>query len=225
MDSKRKETGLLNRQFDYLITKLTEYFVFINENISSYSRLPIDKRSNLDKAFTFESDSPITFLNFNYTDTVFNLDYAGDDEVLHIHGRVSDLERNPIIFGYGDETDETYQKIEDSGENIFLEHIKSFGYFKTNNYSRLISFIDSAPYSTHIVGHSCGLSDRILLNEIFEHQNCREIEIFYHKRKDGSDNFTEITQEISRHFKPQNKSLMRRRVSSKDPKNIIPQNI
>ncbi len=135
------------------------------------------------------------------------------------------LEINPIIFGYGDESDPQYQQIEDSGENVFLEHIKSFSYFKTDNYNRLISFIDSDIFDTCIVGHSCGLSDRILLNTIFEHQNCRKVEIFYHKLNDGSDNFTEITQEISRHFKPQNKGLMRRRVSFKDPKNIIPQNL
>jgi len=41
------------------------------------------------------------------------------------------MEQNPIIFGFGDETDPSYQKIEDSGENIYLEHIKSFSYFRT----------------------------------------------------------------------------------------------
>ena len=86
-----------------------------------------------------------------------------------------------------------------------------------------MSYIDSAPYIVYIVGHSCGLSDRVLLNEIFEHKNCEKIEIFYYVRKDGNDNFKEITQEISRHFKPQNKNMMRRKVGNKDINNIIPQ--
>ena len=225
MLQKRKKAGILNQEFNYLIKKLSEYFIFINDQISNYKRLPIDNIwLNLKNAFYQDSSSPVTFLNFNYTETLLNLGYANEDEIIHIHGRASDLVKNPIIFGYGDETDSTYQKIEDSGENIFLEHIKSFGYFKTDNYSKLISFIESAPYITYIVGHSCGLSDRILLNEIFEHPNCLKIEIFYHQRLNGSDNFTEITQEISRHFKPPHKRYMRRRVSFKDSKNIIPQN-
>jgi hypothetical protein len=151
--------------------------------------------------------------------------YANEDEIIYIHGRVADIQRNPIIFGYGDETDPVYQSIEDSGENIYLEHIKSFNYFQTGNYHNLLSYIDSAPYNVYIVGHSCGLSDRVLLNQMFEHENCKKIEIFYHKRKDETDNFKEITQEISRHFRPQNKGLMRRRVSDKNDRNIIPQNI
>jgi hypothetical protein len=225
MDVKREQVRVLNQQFNYLIKKLSEYFVHINDGISDYKRLSINNsRLKISDAFKLANISPVTFLNFNYTETLFRLEYADENEIIHIHGKASDPQGNPIIFGYGDETDSTYQHIEDSGKNIFLEHIKSFGYFKTNNYQRLISIIDSAPYTTYIVGHSCGLSDRILLNEIFEHQNCKRIEIFYHKRKDGSDNFTEITQEISRHFRPQNKSLMRRRISVKDSKNIIPQN-
>lgn len=151
-------------------------------------------------------------------------DYANEDEIIHIHGRVADIDRNPIVFGYGDESDPSYQKIEDSGKNIYLEHIKSFNYFKTGNYHKLLSYIDSAPYVVYIVGHSCGLSDRVLLNEIFEHPNCEKIEIFYHVKNDGSDNFREITQEISRHFRPHNKNIMRRRIGNKNERNVIPQN-
>jgi hypothetical protein len=51
-----------------------------------------------------------------------------------------------------------------------------------------------------------------------------KIEIFYHVRKDGSDNFKEITQEISRHFRSQNKKVMRRKIGDKNTRNIIPQN-
>jgi hypothetical protein len=225
--NEKKEIVLkLNAEFDYLIQKLSEYIEEINTSLRKTTQLKIDKsKCNLSTAFaTSLPNSEIKFLNFNYTDTLTAKDYAYEDEVIHIHGRVSDIKRNPIIFGYGDESDPAYQKIEDSGENIYLEHIKSFGYFKTDSYHKLLSYIDSAPYIIYIVGHSCGLSDRILLNEIFENNNCQRIEIFYHNRKDGSNNFKEITQEISRHFKPNNKGLMRRKVMNQDIKNFIPQN-
>jgi len=163
-------------------------------------------------------------LNFNYTETLHSIYDITQEEIIHIHGRAIDRERNPIIFGYGDESDPDYQKIEDSGENLYLEHIKSFGYFRANNYQKLLLFLGSDEFEVSIVGHSCGLSDRVLLNEIFEHPNCKGIEIFYHRRSDGSDNFKEITQEISRHFKPQNKGMMRRKVAGINDRNIIPQN-
>lgn len=225
-DEKKEVVYKLNRDFDFIITKLSEYIKTINNTFTNIPNLKIDNsRYNLGKVFAAtDNNSKVKFLNFNYTETLSALDYANQEEIIHIHGRVTDIDRNPIIFGYGDESDPAYQNIEDSGENIYLEHIKSFGYFRTRNYHKLLSYIDSAPYVVYIVGHSCGLSDRVLLNEIFEHSNCEKIEIFYHIRNDGSDNFKEITQEISRHFKPENKNIMRRKVGDKDAKNIIPQN-
>ncbi len=211
-------------EFDYLIKKLTEYLSYVNSQIRTLNNSSlIDSRHNIYQAIKQDSKEPVTFVNFNYTDTLSALDYANEDEVIHIHGRVSDRERNPIIFGYGDETDPMYQKIEDTGDNIYLEHIKSFGYFRTNNYRRLISTLNAGHFKVYIVGHSCGLSDRILLSSIFEHRYCTEIEIFFHKRSDGSDNYKEITQEISRHFKPQNKESMRVHIKPYDSKNFIPQ--
>lgn len=216
----------LNQEFDSFIEHLSQYLKKVNEDIEKVPKLNIEiDTCNLRNLFIPTKEGDTKFLNFNYTDTLTLKEYAKEEDVIHIHGRVSDLEANPMIFGYGDETDPVYQNIEDTGENFYFEHIKSFGYFKTDNYHRLLSFLDTAPYSVSIVGHSCGLSDRVLLNEIFENQNCSSIEIFYHQKKDGSDNFKEITQQISRHFKPQNKTMMRRRVVNKNPENVIPQNI
>lgn len=216
----------LNKEFDFIINKLTEYIEIVNKGIGTIGNLDLSKKAEkLCKVFSHTStDLKIKFLNFNYTETLLIQGYANEEDIIHIHGRASDTNANPIIFGYGDETDPIYQTIEDSGENIYLEHIKSFGYLRTRNYQDLISYIDSAPYTVHIVGHSCGLSDRVLLSEIFEHDNCQKIEIFYHQRENKTDNFKEITQEISRHFKPSNKGLMRRRIERKNNYNYIPQN-
>lgn len=220
---RKTRVQALNSEFSFITEKLSEYILEVNNNIST-EPLPFQtSRSQMRKLFSGEAESPTIFLNFNYTDTITPKHYAEQSDVIHIHGRASDKERNPIIFGYGDESDAEYQKIEDLSENSYLDHFKSFGYFRTQNYRKLLLYIDSGKFDVAIVCHSCGLSDRVLLSEIFEHENCQQIEIFFHVRKDGSDNFKETTQEISRHFKPQNKSLMRRKVQLKDSGNIIPQ--
>lgn len=215
----------LNKEFNFLIEQLTEYILTINKSIYVKDKVISDmSRSTLSQLINHrDTKNKLKFLNFNYTDTLGLMYYADKEDIISIHGSGTDLANNPIIFGYGDESDPSYQAIEDSGENIYLEHIKSFGYFRTNNYNSLLSYIDSAPYKVYIVGHSCGLSDRILLREIFEHSNCQNIDIFYHVREDGTDNFKEITQEISRHFQPGNKNIMRRKIMDKNFKNIIPQ--
>ncbi len=69
-------------------------------------------------------------LNFNYTKTP-NQYLSERDEIINIHGELNN-DKNPIIFGYGDEVDKKYAEIEDLNENEFLKHIKSFDYFKTS---------------------------------------------------------------------------------------------
>jgi hypothetical protein len=73
-------------------------------------------------------------------------------------------------------------------------------------------FVEADPFVLYIMGHSCGLSDRVLLNSIFEHDKCSNIKIYYHDRKDDSTDYFEKTQEISRHFKPENKAMMRKKI-------------
>lgn len=221
---KKTDVYNLNKEFDFLIEQLISYVKVVNEGIASMKELRSDISGNYFNKLFNTTDNKLKVINFNYTETLNLLRYAKEEDIVYIHGRASELDTNPIIFGYGDESDPAYQSIEDSGENMYLEHIKSFGYFKTNNYTQLLSFIDSAPYIVYIVGHSCGLSDRVLLNEIFEHSNCQKIDIFYHVRNDSTDNFKEITQEISRHFKPNNKNIMRRKIIDKNVRNVIPQN-
>ena len=44
-----------------------------------------------------------------------------------------------------------------------------------------------------------------MLNTIFEHDNCKSVKPFFHKRPDGSDNYTDIVQNISRNFNDKKK--------------------
>lgn len=153
------------------------------------------------------------FLNFNYTNTLKHYeDELFFREIIHIHGKLNDPS-NPMIFGYGDELAEEYKQIENKNDNEYLKNVKSIRYLETDNYRRLLSFIESEPYQIFIMGHSCGNSDRTLLNTLFEHKNCVSIKPFYHKKKDGNDNYSDIVRNISRNFT--SKALMRERVVNK----------
>ena len=137
--------------------------------------------------------APYTLLlNFNYTQTAEKL-YAENcfNEIINIHGELNN-ENNPIIFGYGDELDNDYERIERLQNNDFLENIKSIRYHKTKNYRSLLEFIALGPYQVFIMGHSCGNSDRTLLNTLFEHDNCLSIKVFYRQYKDGTDNYIDM---------------------------------
>ena len=81
------------------------------------------------------------------------------------------------------------------------------------NYRNLLGFIESSPYQVYIMGHSCGNSDRTLLNTLFEHKNCVSIKPFYYIRENGTDNYMELVQNISRNFTDM--KLMRDRVVNK----------
>ncbi len=155
----------------------------------------------------------ILFLNFNYTSTAdLYIPKGSEFRVNHIHGELGN-DKNPIIFGYGDELDDDYKEISKLNDNDYLKNIKSIRYLETDNYRKLLSFIDSAPFQIYIMGHSCGNSDRTLLNTLFEHKNCVSIKPFYYEKPDGSDNYIEIIQNISRNFNDMR--LMRDRVVNK----------
>lgn len=162
------------------------------------------------------SPTRLMLLNFNYTRTA-DLYLPQDKEraywfpIDHIHGQLNDP--GSIIFGYGDELDDNYRNIVKLNNNEHLRNIKSIRYLETQNYRNMLAFIESAPYQVYIMGHSCGNSDRTLLNTLFEHKNCISIKPFYHRLEDGSDNYLEIVQNISRNFTDM--KLMRDRVVNK----------
>ncbi|MDU1889512.1 MAG: AbiH family protein [Dysgonomonas sp.] len=207
----------------------------IHENLSSnpvhienFIAKYLDEAENEDDAYEYLIDevhnekipdyfltpNDILFLNFNYTNTsdFYQPENAEPFNTIHIHGELNS-EENPMIFGYGDELAEDYKQIENLNDNEYLKNVKSIRYLETDNYRQLLNFIESEPYQIFVMGHSCGNSDRTLLNTLFEHKNCVSIKPFYHKRADGSDNYSEIVQNISRNFK--DKALMRERVVNK----------
>lgn len=142
-----------------------------------------------------------------------NLTKKISTDVIHIHGILNNKTDNKIIFGFGDEIDKDYLEIENLNNNEYLQNIKSMKYLESDSYKRLLEFINSNNYQVFIFGHSCGISDRTLLNTLFEHKNCSSIKPYYRKKDDGTDNYSEMIRNISRNFT--DKASMRDRVVNK----------
>lgn len=230
----------LNKQLAFLQEKLIEYLRSIGTNQyikelhdgmieffapadfstegkkKALENIGIESINLEDVQYNFEEQKKlrperIMLLSFNYTATAknynnFNLEHN------YIHGELEHPEN--IIFGYGDELDRHYQDILDRNDNELLKNVKSVKYLETRHYHDMLEFLMSAPFQVLIMGHSCGNSDRTLLNTVFEHENCVSTKPFYHKWNDGSDNYLELVQNISRNFT--NMRLFRDRVVNKE---------
>ena len=219
----------LNRSFETLIIKLKEYLMTIDTRVSCQDILRLfDLNSIEDRKF----DEPRKYLIicFNYTDTVdkyiplkrFGPEIGLEYKLVYIHGKVSDID-NPLIFGYGDETDKHFSMLEDLDDSRFTKYFKSNGYGLTSNYRLISDFIDNLDYDVHTLGHSCGSSDRVLLKAIFDNKNCKEIKIFQYERFDGSNDYIDIYQNIGRCFSTNNRHIFRSKTLSYSKMNRMPQ--
>ncbi len=211
-------------KFQEIITPIT---ITLNKNdlLEEFHKkdlAEIHRQLNKDEEYV-SNQSRLLILNFNYTHTpcryIENMD--GGVDINFIHGIIGNKTENTVNFGFGDEMDDDYQSIENMDKNEYLKNFKSFQYLQNSNYKQLLDFIDTNKFQVVILGHSCGLSDRTLLNTIFEHTNCRSIKVYYHEKNDGSDNYTEIIQNISRHFNK--KKLMREKIVNKTLCKPLPQ--
>ena len=225
LNNKREGRGIerLNQEFLFVQNKLEEYLLLqMQKEIKTIENIENNLKSILqvylaNKKFAKADNYTVLFLNFNYTNTLsLYSDLISEKDLgikfINIHGEINN-KNNPIIFGYGDEVDENYRPIENLNDNKYLENIKSFKYSDTDNYQNMLSFINSYKYEINILGHSCGISDRTLLNTLFENENCKSIKIFYHKKEDSTDNYGDIYKNISRNFTKN--SLMREIVVNK----------
>lgn len=214
-DCKDKENDNLRiklENYGYDIKKVSDYIDYLfnkskelNKSISNFIRTErFLKGDKFPKELLLPNS--IMLLNFNYTkiaDKYMTRYFQWLPN--HIHGELND--ENSVIFGYGDELDNKYKEIEELNNNEFLNKIKSVKYLERDKYRKLLYFLELEPFQVYVMGHSCGNSDRTLLNTIFEHENCVSIKLFYHKKSDGTDNFTEIVQNITRNFN--DKKLLR----------------
>ncbi len=215
----------LNVEFEFIKSGFLEYlneqlsntiFSTDDELLSQFNQViqPIDTRPNTVE----ENKHPdkVCILNFNYTDIAKK--YAlkmNSSKYIPIHGQLGgdNISIQEPIFGFGDEIDQEYTKFELLRNDEIFKHIKSFKYLQFSHYRNLIEFLESNPFQVQIFGHSCGLSDRTLLNSIFEHENCISIKPFYYE-KNGSNDYEQKSYSIARHFK--SKSELRDKVVNKE---------
>lgn len=227
----------INNQMDFLKEKLADYLSTQKATIPQQGVLPpedsiIDKEDiaqssknaileymqsrlspeeGLDIARGQYKVKETMLLNFNYTPT--SEIYQGQNtKVNYIHGSLTKPEE--MIFGYGDEMDKDFKDLENRNENELLKNSKSVKYLETSHYRNLLGFIEGGPFQVYIMGHSCGNSDRTLLNTIFEHPNCISIKPFCYINENGEDNYSELTRNIYRNFT--DKKLFRDRVVNKE---------
>ena len=228
----RSNIKRVNDELENIKNKLIEYLQEIQKSISKDIIRPditakiLEEVQEKDIAIKSKNNNPylkqtlsdILLLNFNYTSVADMYlptpnrfqSKTNKFSLIHIHGKLEEPQN--IIFGYGNE-DERFKNILNRNDNEYLKHIKSIRYSETDNYRKLLQFIESGYYQVYIMGHSCGPSDGTLLNTLFEHKYCVGIKPFYHKKADGTDNYMEITQNILRNFTDM--KLMRDRVVNK----------
>jgi len=241
-----QKVNKLNKHFNFLKNKLEEYLTIQDRQFDN--RLNFQLVKQLGQEFVIDDFDPsiadddlrgklgkddsvlnvhkMYVLNFNYTNTFYNYirevrcNTFSKIEINHIHGQLNDL-GNPIIFGFGDEHDKDYAQFEEIGNNTLFEHVKSYHYLKTSNYRNLMRFLNEDYYQVYVVGHSCGLSDRTMFKEIFDHENCKSVKILHHKRADGTTDFFDKTINLGRHFT--DKGRMRKLIVNFNEADAIPQ--
>lgn len=197
-----------NNTFEILIECLIEYLKIQETN------LRINENQNITKALLYHifnginSEINYTFINFNYTNILskYIKNYSNTKE-FQIHGCLN--KESNIIFGYGDESHEGYVKFKEENNNGLLINSKSYKYLLSDEYKSIISMIGTYEYEVYIMGHSCGITDRMLLKQIFEHYNCKKIHLFTY----GSDtterkkDFHQKIIHISKHFDDNKKMI------------------
>lgn len=148
-------------------------------------RQEVLKRDNYCCKECGKKPTKLYFLNFNYTNTLQPyLSCLNDNELHelnHIQGSLYTNHGLPI-FGYADDLNENFKAFEELKINELYDNIKTFAYNDEANYANLMRILNEVDYQVTIYGHSCGLSDRTLLNRIFEHDNCKSIKTLLNDR-------------------------------------------
>ena len=171
--------------------KLNEDFEVVKKHLSDYLKEEEKKAQKLDsyealfELFCVSDDTLI--LNFNYTRIVESL-YSKVIKcpIIHIHGELEN-DDNPIIFGYAANHKESRDLLS-KNDNEYMRNVKKHLYKRTNNHSKLIGFLDKYGGRANIyeqidvffLGHSCGLSDKLILNEILNNKDIYAIRRFYY---------------------------------------------
>lgn len=225
---RKKYLVPLNKEFEQLKFKIIQYlcgieckktepFKFIRKIKDPLNEITFNRFFNKGncQGRTENRIANLKIANFNYTCALENSfawstlkEICSPSDIFYIHGFTD----NPddIIFGYGDDTHPIYKELELTGEDEYLRYLKSFHYPLSHEYISLVDFIAHDQFEVIIAGHSLGISDRILLKSIFEHDNCKCIRFLHQGRSDEKQRMQNRYMALSRHF--DNKMIMRNKI-------------
>jgi hypothetical protein len=184
-----KQWSCLKEEFiQYLRLTLEEYysFPFVIENFEKFKNQYVFKYlfdgytpGDVEKTPKFEK---YYYLNFNYTDLI-EKKYGWKNN--QIHGSLdSNTDFSDFLFGYGNTKNKDYISLKEERNKEYKKNLKDYYYLNKNNRRELYYWIERSVYDIKIIGHSCGESDKTLLNKILSHDNCKSIKI-YSRDKDG----------------------------------------
>jgi hypothetical protein len=163
--------------------QLNEEFEVIKKYLEIYLDSEKDKFSLLASyklLFNHLQKAENTFiLNFNYTNTIRKYIESNPSlNSINIHGELN-KNKNPIIFGFAADDAES-RKLVQKDDKEFMRNIKKHCYKRTNNQDKLITYLEKTEnIDVLIFGHSSGISDKLILNQIFNHKNIKTLRAFY----------------------------------------------
>jgi len=170
--------------------ELDENFENIKRLLENYLLKEQDKFKPIEtysKLFSTLNDENTMILDFNYTNTINKyLNGKGSlIEHIKIHGELG-CEDNPIIFGYA-ANDEEAKKLSDKNDEYLMRNIKKLRYLLTDNEMKFKEILSRSNHNidVYILGHSCGISDRLILHELFTHRRINSITPLYFGGMEG----------------------------------------
>ena len=167
----------LNQEFEKIKNWLCQYL--------EWEEAKFEPNKNYQLFFEALSRKDPVILNFNYTNTVkvYNDVTDRNIEIIHIHGELNKPE-NPIIFGFAASNEESKELLIQN-DNNYVRNIKKFNYLYTNNEDKLKEHLKSTEYNLFVLGHSCGVSDKLILSQILNSKGIVKIYPFYFKDRKG----------------------------------------
>lgn len=167
---------------------LNNDFRLIKEYLAEYlfdEQKRFNKLDGYQELFDTFNSKETTIVNFNYTNTVKK--YIGENseiKLIQIHGELNN-EENEIIFGYAANNDES-RELQSQNDDELLKNIKKFRYNLADNEHLLLQELRKARIvNVYILGHSIGVSDKLILSDILNHKEIQTITPFYYKNKEG----------------------------------------
>lgn len=176
-----------NKENEYnSVTDLNVEFDEVKRGLEYYLTNKLSEQSliNVNSTFFNKIDSVNTLvLNFNYTETIKKYFVNPKSKIIAIHGELN-RESNKIIFGYSADHEETKNFLEEENSYEFMRNIKRHRYMDTNNEEELKDYLKiEKDINVSVLGHSCGISDRLILKQIFTNKNVKSIRVFYNNNK------------------------------------------